>query len=138
MIRLPVFQAARRALAERAGSAAVEFALIIPVALTFVFGIWYMGWALNCGSEVRHAVELGSRIYVTNPTATQSDLTTAVDSHLIAVSSSAITLNVASKTEGSATVEHITYSYSTTAPIPFISAIPLTFSGSVDAPLATP
>jgi Flp pilus assembly protein TadG len=128
----------RRGFADRAGSAAVEFALVIPVAATFIFGIWYVGWAINCGSEVRHAVELGSRIYITNPNATSAQLTTAVTSHLLNVPINSVTLASAQQTIGTATSQHITWSYTATAPVPGMSAINLNFAGAVDVPLATP
>jgi Flp pilus assembly protein TadG len=129
---------ARRLLSEDRGAAAVEFALVFPLTLIFILGIWYMGWAFNCSSEAGHAVELGSRIYVSNPSATQAQLTTAVASHLTDISINDMTMSSSAKTVGSATMEHVAWTYSTTPPIPFISAITLNFGGSVDVPLATP
>ena len=126
-----------RWLADAEGGAAVEFALVLPVLATFVFGIWFIGWALFCGSEVRHAVELGSRIYITNPAASSSDLQTAVTSHLADVSISDVTLNSSTVTISGASSQHITYSYQATAPIPFIPTVNFNFSGSVDVPAAT-
>ena len=123
---------------DTSGSTAVEFALIFPVLAMFILGIWYTGWAINCGSEVQHAVELGSRVYLTNPSATATDLQNAVSSHLIDVPIGSITLNAASQSIGLATSEHITWSYQTSAPIPFMSAVGYTFSGAVDVPMATP
>ena len=128
----------RRCLSDRGGAAALEFALVVPALMTLIFGIWYLGWAFNCGSEVGHAVELGSRIYISNPNATSDDLKTAVASHLTDVPISAVTLTVTTQAIGTASSEHITWTYATTAPIPFISAVPFNFGGSVDVPLATP
>jgi Flp pilus assembly protein TadG len=127
----------RRFAAAQSGSAVVEFALLFPVLTMVIFGAWYTGWAINCGGEVRHAVELGSRIYITNPGATKSDLQTAVASHLISVPISAVTLDAAQQTIGTATSEHITWSYQTSAPIPFIPAAGYNLAGSYDVPLAT-
>ena len=124
-------------LADEGGGTAVEFALVLPLLVIFVFGIWYMGWALNLGGEVRHAVEMGSRIYITNPTATSDDLKTAVSSHLVNVPINSVTLNTSSTTIGTATSQHITWSYSTTAPIPFLSSIPISFAGAYDVPAAS-
>jgi Flp pilus assembly protein TadG len=128
----------RRLLADRSGAAALELAIVTPVLVTFIMGIWYLGWALNLGSEVRHAVELGSRIYITNPSATSSDLQTAVAAHLTDVPVSSIGLATSTSTVGLASSEHITWSYQTTAPVPFVSAIPVSFAGAYDVPLATP
>jgi Flp pilus assembly protein TadG len=128
----------RRGAADEGGAAALEFALVLPPLVVFILGIWYIGWALNLGGEVRHAVELGSRIYITNPNATTSDLQTAVASHLTDVPIASVTLATSSTTVGTATSQHITWSYATTAPIPFMSAIPISFSGAYDVPAATP
>ena len=125
-------------LADNRGGAALEFALVLPALTVFVFGVWYMGWAVNLGSEVGHAVEQGARIYISNPNASSDDLKTAVSSHLMDVPIDSITLNVSQSTIGLATSEHVTWSFQTTAPIPLISAIPITFTGSYDTPLATP
>ena len=133
--------AARSALVRLArnagGATAVEFALVLPLLVIFIFGIWWLGWALSLGGEVRHAVELGSRIYILKPNATSSDLQTAVASHLTDISVSDINLNTTSSTLGGVTSQHLTWSYSTTAPIPFMSAIPISFSGAYDVPAAT-
>jgi Flp pilus assembly protein TadG len=126
-----------RQLGDRAGAAAVELALVFPFLVMVVFGIWYIGWALYSGGEVRHAVELGSRVYISNPSATLSDLQTAVSSHLLDVPISNFTLNTATQAVGSATNQHITWSYQTVMSIPFVPTLPMNFSGSIDVPLAT-
>jgi len=128
----------RRFAAEAYGAAALEFALVLPAAVTFMFGVWWLGWAINCGSEVRHAVELGSRIYITTPAATDTQLQTAVASHLTSVSINSVTLSTSSQTIGTATNKHITWSYQTQISIPFIPVQTLNFSGASDVPLATP
>jgi Flp pilus assembly protein TadG len=128
----------RKGCADTNGAAALELALVLPPLVIFIFGIWYIGWSLNLGGEVRHAVELGSRIYITNPTATTNDLQTAVASHLTDVPIGSVTLATSTSTVGTATSQHITWSFQTTAPIPFMNAIPTSFSGSYDVPAATP
>jgi Flp pilus assembly protein TadG len=124
-------------LADRSGAAAVELALVLPLFVMFVFGIWQLGWGLFNGGEVRHAVELGSRIYITNPNASASDLATAVASHMNDLPMSAITLAVTPQTVGTASIEHITWSYQYVVSIPFMTMPPMSFSGAVDVPLET-
>jgi Flp pilus assembly protein TadG len=128
----------KRVIRERSGATVVEFALIVPVLTVFLFGVWYTGWAIQQGDEVRHAVELGSRIYVTNSASTLANLRTAVSSHLTSVSISSVTLASTSATVDSAGYQHITWSFSTTPPIPWVSSINYTFAGSVDVPAVTP
>jgi Flp pilus assembly protein TadG len=129
----------RRAwLADQRGATAVEFALVLPMLVIFILGIWYMGWSMNLGSEVRHAVELGSRIYITNPNATDNELKAAIASHLTDVPINSITLSTSTSTIGSASSQHISWSFQTNAPIPFLSSIEISFNGSYDVPGATP
>jgi len=128
----------RRLAAEASGAAALEFAFVLPAAIVVMFGIWWLGWMVNCGSEVRHAVELGARIYIVNPSATDADLQTAVASHLTAVPIGSVTLTTSTQTIGTATNKHIAWSYQTTATIPFVPALTLNFGGTSDVPLATP
>lgn len=120
------------------GAAALELAMVMPLLVAFIMGIWFMGWSMDLGGEVRHAVELGSRIYITNPSATSSDLQTAISSHLTDVQLSAISLNTSTATVGATTSQHITWAFQTRAPIPFVNTIPISFNGSYDVPAATP
>jgi Flp pilus assembly protein TadG len=119
------------------GATALEFALITPPLIMTVFGTWYLGWAFNCAGEVRHAVELSSRLYITNSSTTLSQLSTAVSGHLNDVSISQVTLAASSQTIGTATVEHITWSYTATAPIPLVSTLSFPISGVVDVPMVS-
>jgi len=124
--------------ADEDGATAVEFALVLPLLVIFILGIWYLGWAMNLGSEVRHAVELGSRVYISNPSATDTDVKTAIASHLTDVPINSITLATTTSSIGSASSQHISWSFQTTAPIPFLSSLQITFNGSYDVPGATP
>src|SRR5581483_10459054 len=103
-----------------------------------IFGAWCLGWALYTGGEVRHAVESASRIYIVNTNASITDLQNAVTNQLVYVPANSITLNASSQTVGTATVEHITWSYQTTAVAPFLPSLPFNFSGNVDVPMPTP
>ena len=132
--------AARRRLvrlADRSGATAVEFAIVFPLMVALIFGIWSLGWALYCGGEVRHAVELGSRIYISNPSAATSDLQTAVNSHLLDVPVANFSLSATTATVDSATNHHITWSYQTALSIPFVPNLPMNFTGAIDVPEAT-
>jgi Flp pilus assembly protein TadG len=127
-----------RGFADRSGATALELALVFPALITLIMGIFYAGWAMYCGSEVRHAVELGSRVYIVNPSATLTDLKTAVSSKLVYVSMTGVTVNSTTQAVGAATNQHITWSYQTTLAIPFVPVQTLPFSGMIDVPLATP
>ncbi len=110
---------------------------MFPVVVMFVLGLWFTGWTLNCGGEVRHAVELGSRIYLANPSASDSDLRSAVSAQLVSVDISSVTLTTSNSTIGSAAAKRVTWSYQASAPIPFMTSAPYSFSGWVEVPAAT-
>ena len=138
MIRPRHRRLARRLAVDRAGTTAVELALIFPVLATCIFGIWTLGWGLYLGGEARHAVELGSRVYIANPGATLSDLQTAISAHLEDLPLNSITVSSSVQAVGAASTQHIVWSYQTTASIPFVPSFPMAFGGAVDVPLATP
>ena len=52
----------RSAGAKERGAAAVEFAIVVPLLLTLVFGIIEFGWAYGQLLDVRHGAREGSRL----------------------------------------------------------------------------
>lgn len=54
------------------GATMVEFALILPLLVTLIFGIIEMGLLFNAWVSVQHAAELGARYAVTGQTACAS------------------------------------------------------------------
>ena len=120
------------------GAAAVEFALVCSVFFTLVIGIFNLGWALYCGADVRHGIERGSRIYLSNPSATDSQFRSRVASYLEVTNVSAVgtTITRESVAGGQASVARITWTYSYGLSIPFVSASTFSFGGQVVVPLA--
>jgi hypothetical protein len=51
--------------------------------------------------------------------------------------SATASFSTAATTSTTASSQHITWTYQTTAPIPFISAVNFNFAGTVDVPLAS-
>jgi Flp pilus assembly protein TadG len=127
-----------RRLADQGGGSAVEFALLFPVLATLLTGIFYVGWEINCGAEVRHAVELGSRIYIQNSSVTLTQLKTSISQYLFSVPISSVAIASTSQTVGTGTVQHITWTYTAnTSSIPFVSTLTFAFTGTVDVPAST-
>ena len=69
---------ARRALADRSGASVLEFALLGPVFLLFLIGLFQVCWAMYNCNTVRFALHNTARQLVLNPAMTQSDFQTAV------------------------------------------------------------
>jgi Flp pilus assembly protein TadG len=79
-----LFKRKRRRGAER-GAAAVEFALVVPMLVTLVFGMVDAGWAINRYSVLNNAVREGARTAsLGGDSATStSAVTTALDTSMI-------------------------------------------------------
>lgn len=75
---MPVFQRFRR---ESAGLAAVEFALILPIALAFLFGEFVLGEALSISRKVSIATRTVGDLVARTPigTITSTQLTTIMN-----------------------------------------------------------
>ena len=70
------------------GAAAVEFALVLPLLLTLLFGIIEFGWAYAQMLDVRHGAREGARLVAVNdfPAGMTADDLTAIEQtdHLVA------------------------------------------------------
>ena len=79
---------AKRSRLRDRGAAAVEFALVLPLLLTLLFGIIEFGWAYAQMLDVRHGAREGARLVAVNdfPAGqTADDLTTIQQTnHLVA------------------------------------------------------
>ena len=121
--------------ADRSGATAVETAIVLPVAILFILGIFQLGWGFYCGYDVRHAIERGARIYLSTPTATADDLQTAVASNLTAVKITDFTLTPASQTTSGASLEKIAWTYQYPIKLPFMSSLTLDFDSQIVVPI---
>lgn len=70
---------------DRRGAALVEFAMMVPIFLLFVVGSIELGRALVVQEALTNASREGARVAILDD-ATTSDVTSAVDSYLSAVS----------------------------------------------------
>src|SRR4051812_31871773 len=64
------------------GATAVETALVLPILVTFLFAIFELGWAFQCGSSVREAVEQSARALISTPDMTNQQMTQKVMARL--------------------------------------------------------
>ncbi|HEY2032641.1 MAG TPA: TadE/TadG family type IV pilus assembly protein, partial [Rhizomicrobium sp.] len=70
---------------DRSGAAAIEFAIVGNVFLMLLFGIAYIGIIYWHAANLDWAVDAGSRIAILNSSATQGDISTAVNGYLTQV-----------------------------------------------------
>lgn len=126
---------ARRFARSRFGGTAVEFALVSSVLFTAIYGIFNTGWGLYCAADVRHAVERGARLYISNPTATTDEVRAAINANLKTVPANQVTITITKPTIGGSVVAQVAWTYGYTVQIPFIPAITVQSGSQVIAPI---
>ncbi len=94
---------------DRSGATAVETALVTPFLVMFLFATFELGWAMQCGSSVREAVEHGSRALISNPDMSASELTSRINARLEGLPIDNLQVTVAQEwITGSAQVSRVT------------------------------
>lgn len=118
------------------GAAAVELALVLPVFITFVFGILNLGWALYCGAEVRHAVERSSRLLIVDPTTSEATLLASVKAQLSSADPNAVSLTKATQAVGAGGgIAKVSWTYAYRVTAPFMESKSFNFDSSLVVPL---
>lgn len=120
---------------DSSGATAVEFALVLSVLITFILGIFQLGWAVFCGNDVRHAIERAARIYIQTPGATNQQFVNAVTANLTTVDIQSVTITVTKPTIGGAQMAQIAWTYNVDLSIPFVPTMTLNFGSQIVAPI---
>jgi Flp pilus assembly protein TadG len=115
------------------GAAAVEFAIVSSVFLSFILGIAYLGIMLYTDLAVHWALEKGARVAEIDTSTTQTAVAAAINGYLsgMHVSSATVTYTVSNAT---ITRAYITASLTKTYSIPFIRTFTITFSANTYVP----
>ncbi len=122
-------------LTHEGGAAAVEFAVLSSVFISFILGIFWLGWGLYCGSDARHAIERASRIYLSNPQATDQQLEAAVGANLGVAHLSDIGFTITKPVISGAQVAQIAWTYNYTVQVPFMQPLVLNMGSQIVAPI---
>lgn len=118
------------------GAAAVETAIVLPALIIFVFGIFHLGWAIYCGSDVRHALERASRVYIADRNAADGAFLSAVGAHLETVRLEDVSVTIARERRASgAELAKVQWVYRHDLVVPFLPARRLTFGSTMTIPL---
>lgn len=116
---------------DRRGTSAVEFAIIAPVFIALLLGVFELGWALHCNQSVDWAVQTAARQLVANPTMTNAQLTSSVQSILsnLDYDPNAVTVSLTEDPAGaSPRLAHVTASYAHAINVPFINPVSYTYN----------
>ena len=128
---------ARRFFGDARGVTAIEFALVLPVFIMMVLGIFWSAWAIHCTQSVRHALAEGARVLQLNPAMTQSELQNVVRDRVEigdGASSVVVTLNF-DPVVGGTQLAHTTATYPLTFSIPLLGTYEATYSVSMTVPV---
>jgi Flp pilus assembly protein TadG len=114
---------------DRQGASAAEFALIAPVFLTLLFGIFQFGWALHCASSVRYALEESARSVMIDEDFTAGEVESQMRTKLADLAEADIQVQITHDDSrvGTAFV-HLNSTYVHPVEVPFIPAFEVTFN----------
>ncbi len=113
----------RKLVRNRRGQALVELALLIPVLLVLLLGVFEFGRLFNAYMTVQHAAREGCRIGVLG--ATDAEIVAVVESNAVTLNPAELTISIspalASRTSG--TIMTVTVNYNFRVLVPVISAL---------------
>jgi Flp pilus assembly protein TadG len=128
---------ARRAIRDERGSAAVEFALVLPAFLAFLFGFFEFCWAQNAEAAVRTALEQAARILVITPTTSSSTIQSFVQGKVTTLAQGTVTVTTSIATGANGKVATLTATYPHTIGIPGMATYNITYQTTVQAGIPT-
>ncbi len=70
----------RKLAADRAGSSAIEFAIAVPVLVSFIWGIFQVGILYRANAGMQHALGEAARFTTVFPTPSDSEIQTKITS----------------------------------------------------------
>ena len=122
---------------DHGGATAVETALVTPFLMLFLFAAFELGWAMQCGSSVREAVEHGSRALISNPEMSSAELTSRIESRLSDLPIDNLEVNITQEwVTGNAQVARVTWTYDYQMGLPLVPEQLFHFGSSLVVPRA--
>lgn len=125
---------------DESGTSAVEFALVMPVFLGMMLGVFWVGWAAYSTHSVHHALEMAARALQLKPTTTQSQLQTIVRDNVTLGDDAqqiVVTLQLDAASAGTQ-LAHTTATFPVTFTVPLVGTYSMTYTTSMTvAVLAT-
>jgi Flp pilus assembly protein TadG len=119
----------------RAGSVAVEFALIIPVALAILVGIVEVGRAMWIRASLQFAVEEGARYMMVHQNAADADLTAFALDKLAGIDPASVDLSLLRETVDGTDFVTVSATFQFHYVASLITGEPFLLTGSSRAPL---
>jgi Flp pilus assembly protein TadG len=120
---------------ESGGTAAVEFALVLPIMLTIILGGFEFGRVYWARHTLQYAAEETGRYAMAHTTATATQLTSYAKTNMPGLDPAAATVAVTPDSVGSTSYITITVTAPFDFVIPFVDLSPLTLTGTTRVPL---
>lgn len=124
-----------RFIREASGASAVEFALVLPIFATFLFGTIQTGMALYKANTVQFALEQTARRVMVNQAMTQSQVQAYFNGELDDIISENVTVSYAVNSTGDVPIASFAASYTHEFVIPFVPTFEVTFDAAAEVPL---
>ena len=127
---------ARRFMRDRAGATALEFAIVAPVLILLLIGIFNVGYAMYCGAAVRNAIQRAARVLILTPATPASTISSAAQALLADVPVNDLAVSVTTETVSSSMqVERVSWTYDYVLSVPFSNTSTLSFGSSMVVPM---
>jgi Flp pilus assembly protein TadG len=123
-------------LRDASGATALEFALISPALIMLIIGGFQLAWTLHCAATVRWSLETNARNLMLDPTETADTLKSAMVSAINGAARAddlTVTITQDASNPGSK-LAVATSVYRTTLSVPFVTAIPMSFTAVTKVP----
>lgn len=112
-----------------AGASATEFAVIAPIFIATLFGIFQFGWALHCASSVRYALEEATRSAAIDETFTAGEAAAQMRTKLTNIANPDVEVSISEDTSQAGTqLVHLHATYVHEMVVPFLPPFEITFN----------
>jgi len=114
---------------DESGASAAEFALVSPIFLATIFGIFQFGWALHCASSVRYALEEAGRSVLLDETYTSGQVETQMRAKLTQIAEPEIEVEIqVDNSQAGTQLVHLNSTYIHDMTVPFLPEFEITFN----------
>jgi len=127
-----------RYLRHQGGATALEFAMVLPIFIAFMIGIFEFGWAQHKLSTIRFAMETAARQLMLNPTLTEAQISTLVKNKINGIGDSNVTITLTMVDTVGGKVAKMTGVYASDIGIPQVASFPLNWTTTVSTVMPTP
>lgn len=113
---------------DEGGASAVEFAIVSPVFLALLYGLFQVGWALHCASSVRYALEESARSVMLDENFSSGAVEAMMRARLTDIANPEIQVDLSTEEQTGVELVHLHATYVHEMVIPFLPSYEVTFN----------